>query len=53
MPSSGILRRVTLIRADVSKELIASNIRVTRNGDLGATLAVTISSHLVSIANYC
>jgi hypothetical protein len=38
MASSGILRRV---RTEVSKELSASIIRVTRIGELGTTLAVT------------
>jgi hypothetical protein len=41
--SSGMLRRVALVRTDVSEERIASIIRVTRNGELG-TLAVT-SNH--------
>jgi hypothetical protein len=42
MASSGMLRRVTLVRADVSNELNASSIiRVTRIGELGTTLAVT------------
>jgi hypothetical protein len=36
-----MLRRVTLVRTDVSMELIASFIRVTRIGGLGTTLAVT------------
>jgi hypothetical protein len=40
MASSGMLRRVALVRTDVSKELGASIIRVTRIGELG-TLAVT------------
>jgi hypothetical protein len=40
MPSSGMLRRVALVRTDVSEELSAS-IRVTRIGELGTTLAVT------------
>jgi hypothetical protein len=39
--SSGMLRRVALVRADVSEELSASFIRVTRIGELGTTLAVT------------
>jgi hypothetical protein len=38
--SSGMLRRVALVRTDVSEELSASNFRVTRIGELGA-LAVT------------
>jgi hypothetical protein len=45
MPSSGILRREALVRTDVSEELSASLIRVTRIGELGTTLAVTINSH--------
>jgi hypothetical protein len=40
MVSSGMLRRVALVRADVSDELSASFIRVTRIGELGTTLAV-------------
>jgi hypothetical protein len=40
MASSGILRRVALVRTDVSEELSASIIRLTRIGELG-TLAVT------------
>jgi hypothetical protein len=35
-----MLRRVTLVRTDVSEKLSASFIRVTRIGELG-TLAVT------------
>jgi hypothetical protein len=41
MPYSGMLRRVALVRTDVSEELSASIIRVTRIGELGITLAVT------------
>jgi hypothetical protein len=41
MASSGMLRRVALVRTDVSVELSASFIRVTRIGELGTTLAVT------------
>jgi hypothetical protein len=43
MPSSGILYRVALVRTDVSEELSASVITVTRIGDVGTTLAVTSS----------
>jgi hypothetical protein len=37
MASSGMLRRVTLVRTDVSEELSASFIRVIRIGELGTT----------------
>jgi hypothetical protein len=40
MSSSGMLRRVALVRTDVSEELSASIMRLTRIGELG-TLAVT------------
>jgi hypothetical protein len=40
-PSSGILRRVALLRTDLSVELSASIIRVTRIAEPGTTLAVT------------
>jgi hypothetical protein len=36
-----MLRRVALVRTDVSEELSASFIRVTRIGELGTTPAVT------------
>jgi hypothetical protein len=48
MVSSGMLRRVAPVRADVSEELSASFIRVTRIGELGTTLALT--SNRVSVA---
>jgi hypothetical protein len=35
MTSSGMLRLVALVRSDVSEELSASIIRVTRIGELG------------------
>jgi hypothetical protein len=41
MVSSEMLRSVTLVRIDVSEELKASFIRVTRISGLGTTLAVT------------
>jgi hypothetical protein len=39
MLSSGMLRRVALVRTDVSEELSASFIRVTRISELGTTQA--------------
>jgi hypothetical protein len=41
MPSSGMLRRVAIVRTDVSEEISASIIRVTRIGELGTMLAIT------------
>jgi hypothetical protein len=41
MSSSGMLHRVALVKTDVSEELSASFIRVTRIGELGTRLAVT------------
>jgi hypothetical protein len=41
MVPSGLLRRVALLRADVSEEGIASIIRVKRIGQPGATPAAT------------
>jgi DNA-binding TFAR19-related protein (PDSD5 family) len=60
-----MLRRVALVRTDVSEELSASLIRVTRIGELGTTLVATsnrrtklrnvklvTSSQRASVANY-
>jgi hypothetical protein len=41
MVFSGMLRRVALVRTDVSEEPSTSFIRVTRIGELGTTLPVT------------
>jgi hypothetical protein len=43
MASSGVLRRVALVRTDLSEELIASVIRVIRIGELRKMLAATNS----------
>jgi hypothetical protein len=40
MLSSGMLRRMALVRTDVSEERSASIIRATRIGDLGTALEV-------------
>jgi hypothetical protein len=41
MVSSGLLRRVTLVRTDVSEEPGTSFIRVTKIGELGTTQSAT------------
>jgi hypothetical protein len=46
MVSSGMLRCVASVRADVSEERSTSTIRVTGIGELGTTLAVTSNCHL-------
>jgi hypothetical protein len=46
-----MLRRVALVRTDVSEELSASFIRVTRIGELGTTLAVT-SNRRTNLKSY-
>jgi hypothetical protein len=50
MASSGMLRRVALVRTDVSEEFIASFIRVIRIGELGTT-NVPSSPILVTLMN--
>jgi hypothetical protein len=55
-----MLRRVALVRTEVSEGLSASFIRVTRIGELGTTLAVSINrstlrrntSQRASVASY-
>jgi hypothetical protein len=50
MTSSGMFRRVALVRTDVSEELSASFIRVTRISELGTKLAVTSSVRRLLVA---
>jgi hypothetical protein len=49
MASSGMLRRVALVRTDNSEEFSASIIKVTRIGELGTTLAVTSNRRSVCL----
>jgi hypothetical protein len=49
MAPSGMLGRVALVRTDVSEELSASFVRVTKIGELGTT---GISSQRASVASY-
>jgi hypothetical protein len=46
-----MLRRVALVRSDVSEEPSASFIRVTRIGELGTTLAITNVRRLLVTAS--
>jgi hypothetical protein len=48
MVSSGMLRSVALVRADVSEERSASFIRMTRIGELGTTHAATKHASVAS-----
>jgi hypothetical protein len=56
MPSLGMLRRVALVRTDISDERSASEMKVTRIGELG-TLAETSNryntSQRASVDSYC
>jgi hypothetical protein len=53
MASSGMLRRVALVITEVSEELSASFIRVTRIGELGTMLAVISNGRtLASVVSY-
>jgi hypothetical protein len=48
MSSSGMLRRVALVRTDVSGQLTASIIWVTRIGELGTTFHHSLRRFLVT-----
>jgi hypothetical protein len=52
MVSSGMLRRLTLVRTDVSEKLNASIIKVTRIGELGTTLAVSSNRRTLRVHFY-
>jgi hypothetical protein len=45
MASSGNLRRVTLVRTDISEELSVSFISVTRIGELGTSVLTRATLH--------
>jgi hypothetical protein len=51
MVSTGMLRRVVLVRSDVSEELGFSFIRVTRIGEIVTTPAVTSNRCTLRICN--
>jgi hypothetical protein len=51
MASSRMLCHVALVRTDVSENLSASIIRVTRIGELGTMLAITSNHQLLVMAN--
>jgi hypothetical protein len=53
MPSSEMLRRVVLVRTDVSEELSASINRVTRIGELGTTLGLLCHGFVVLTTLRC
>jgi hypothetical protein len=54
--SSGVLRCLDLVRTDVSEELSASIIRLTRIDELGTTLALSSNDaryeEISSVASY-
>jgi hypothetical protein len=52
MASFGMLRHVALVITDVSEELGAFFIRVTRIGEPGTMLAVTSNRHMLSVVSY-
>jgi hypothetical protein len=50
MVSSVMLRRVALVKTDVSEELSATFIRVTRIGEVGTTRLVTLMKEALSFS---
>jgi hypothetical protein len=52
MTSSGMLHCVALVRTDISEELSASFIRVTRICELGTMLAATRNRHILALSSY-
>jgi hypothetical protein len=53
MPSTVMLRRVVLVRTDISEERSSSIIKVTTIGELGITLAVTSNRNTLRINAIC
>jgi hypothetical protein len=53
MASSGMLHHVAPVRTDVSEELSASIIRVTRIGELGTILVVKYKVCFVFLCSVC
>jgi hypothetical protein len=53
MVSSGVLRRVALVRTDVSQECSASFIRVARIVELGTTLVVAGNRRTLRSVHAC
>jgi DNA-binding TFAR19-related protein (PDSD5 family) len=47
-----MLRRVALVRTDVSEELSDSFIRVTKIGEVGTTLAVISNRRIIRITKF-
>jgi hypothetical protein len=52
MASSGMLRRVALVRTNRSEDLSASFIRVTRIGELGTLAQLATASVAIASARY-
>jgi hypothetical protein len=53
MPSSGMLRRVALVRTDVSKKRTVSNIKIITINGLETTLTLRQRSSVASYCYYC